>query len=132
MRVLDFPLLADENIHPEVIETLVARSRAIVSVVSLGLQAKSDREILAYAPTRSWVVLTHDSDFGSLAIRDGEPYTGILFLRPGHISPHFVLETLDALAAQSIEVTPPFLVVGERRGEVLRVRVRSGGAEIQS
>jgi predicted nuclease of predicted toxin-antitoxin system len=71
--------------------------------------------------------MTHDSDFGKLAIQAGEPYTGILFLRPGHISPEFVLGALVALEASLITVTPPFIVVVERKDAQVRVRVRSGG-----
>jgi predicted nuclease of predicted toxin-antitoxin system len=72
------------------------------------------------------VVVTHDSDFGKLAIQASEPYTGILFLRPGHISPQFVLGSLAALEASSIDVTPPFIAVVERKDDQVRVRVRSG------
>jgi predicted nuclease of predicted toxin-antitoxin system len=92
MRPLDFPLLADENIHPEVVAALAARGKQITSVVAAGLAGKQDREILGYAHERGWVVLTHDSDFGTLSIAMGEPYIGIVFLRPGHISPGVVLQ----------------------------------------
>jgi predicted nuclease of predicted toxin-antitoxin system len=34
-------------------------------------------------------VLTRDGDFGTLAIHAGEPVTGIVYLRPGHISALF-------------------------------------------
>lgn len=69
--------------------------------------------------------MTHDSDFGSLSTAMGEPYTGIVFLRPGHIVPSFVLQAVDALEALPMKVAPPFLAVAERRGTVVRVRVRS-------
>jgi hypothetical protein len=80
---------------------------------------------LGYAHERGWVVVTHDSDFGSLSTAMGEPYTGIVFLRPGHIVPSFVLQGVDVLEAFPLEVSPPFLAVAERRGRVVRVRVRS-------
>jgi predicted nuclease of predicted toxin-antitoxin system len=61
MKPLDFPLLADENIHPEIIEALAAKGKQITSVQAHGLASRSDREILRYAHSRGWAVLTHDS-----------------------------------------------------------------------
>jgi predicted nuclease of predicted toxin-antitoxin system len=125
MRPLDFPLLADENIHPEIIEALTAKGKQITSVLAAGLAGREDREILSHAHSRGWVVVTHDSDFGSLSIGKGEPYTGVIFLRPGHISPAFVLQALDALETLPLEAAPPFLAVAERRDRVIRVKVRA-------
>jgi predicted nuclease of predicted toxin-antitoxin system len=90
-----------------------------------GLLGSDDMAILRCAHAARRVVLTHDSDFGKLAIQTGEAYTGILFLRPGHIVPEFVLSALAALEASSIVVTPPFIVVVERKDDQVRVRVRS-------
>jgi hypothetical protein len=35
------------------------------------------------------VLLTHDIDFGGVAILAVEPYIGIVYRRPGHISAEF-------------------------------------------
>lgn len=91
------------------------------------LLGSDDITVLRRAHAGGRVVVTHDSDFGRLAIADGEPYTGVLFLRPGHISAAFVLAILAEIAAAAIEVTPPFIVVAERKDDHVRVRVRSGG-----
>ena len=109
---------------------LAAKGKQIVSVRAEGLAGRQDREILRHAHGRGWVVVTHDSDFGSLAIRIGEPYTGIIYLRPGHIAPSFVLKMLEALETASLDAVPPFLVVAERREEIIRVRLRSAVQEI--
>ena len=53
-----------------------------------------------------------------------EPFTGIIYLRPGHIRPTFTIQTLETLAAQSLDVTAPFIVVAERREDSVQVRVR--------
>lgn len=39
-----------------------------------------DREILAFAHREQRIVITLDKDFGSLAVRDGEPHAGIVRL----------------------------------------------------
>jgi len=124
MKPLDFSLLADENIHPEVIGALRAAGGDLRSVRTEGLAGKDDREILRHAHSRGWVVLTHDSDFGTLAIRKGEPYTGIIYVRPGHIAPEFVLEIIEAVKTLPVEPSPPFMIVAERRENHVRVRVR--------
>ena len=125
MKPLELPLLADENIHPDVVAGLRRWSHDVRTVQDEGLRGSDDVVILRRAHASRRVVVTHDSDFGKLAIQSGEPYTGILFLRPGHISPEFVLGALAALEASSIAVTPPFIVVVERKDDQVRVRVRS-------
>ncbi|MEW5940175.1 MAG: DUF5615 family PIN-like protein, partial [Chloroflexota bacterium] len=67
MRALDFPLLADENIHPEVVEFVRKAGADIESVSGRGQYSLSDAEILRQANEEGRVVLTHDSDFGGLA-----------------------------------------------------------------
>lgn len=69
---------------------------------------------------------THDGDFGTLAIRQGEPFTGIIYLRPGHISATFVLQILTRLEGLDIDLTPPFINVAERREGQIRFRIRNG------
>jgi predicted nuclease of predicted toxin-antitoxin system len=125
MKPLRFPLVADENIHPDVTRTLKVQGKDIRSVFDEGLQGRTDVDILRHAHERQWVVITHDGDFGTLASRQGEPFTGIIYLRPGHIAAAFVLELLAQLDELSIDVTPPFIIVAERREERARIRVRN-------
>jgi len=126
MKTLDHPLLTDENIQLEVVQDLLKRGKQVRTVWEEGLDSRDDAEILQRAHERGWVVLTQDRDFGRLSIRLGNPYTGIVYLRPGHINAALVLESLNAIESMPLDVTPPFVVVAERRGEVVRVRVRSG------
>lgn len=124
MRVLDFPLLADENLHPGVVKGLRTRGRDIRTVHDEGLQGGEDLAILRRASHQGRVVLTHDGDFGILAIRGGAPVVGIIYLRPGHISPMVTLEMLDAVNTELAEVKPPFLAVAQRARRTIRVRIR--------
>jgi predicted nuclease of predicted toxin-antitoxin system len=127
MKPLDFPLLTDENIHPEVIRSLIQEGKDVTSVLREGLAGQADVHILRQAHAQHRAVLTHDGDFGTLAIGRGEPFTGIIYLRPGHISATFVLETLKAIASTTTEVEPPFIVVAERKGEMVKIRIRPSG-----
>lgn len=124
MRPLGWPLLADENIHPDVVRGLAARGMNIRSILENGA-GLSDREVLGVAHREQRVVLTHDADFGRLVTLDGEPFTGIVYLRPGHFSAEFVLAIVDALESAEVDVEPPFLVVAERRGLNVRIRLRT-------
>jgi hypothetical protein len=69
------------------------------------------------------VVLTHDSDFGGLALM-GAKFVGIIYLRPGHIRADFTIKTLEAIRESAPDVTPPFILVAERTGDRVRIRLR--------
>lgn len=96
----------------------------MASVVEEGLSGESDTTILQFAQQAGRVVLTHDSDFGALALARRQSFVGILYLRPGHIQPEFTLATLEALQRQEINVTPSFIVVATRQQSVVRIRIR--------
>jgi hypothetical protein len=65
-------LLADENIHPEVISYLRSNGLDVRDIREAGMAGASDVEILRRALEGGRVVLTHDSDFGALAVAAGE------------------------------------------------------------
>jgi predicted nuclease of predicted toxin-antitoxin system len=125
MKPLQYPLLADENINREVVATLAKRGKDIRSVADESLTGADDTLIIERAFANRRVVLTHDSDFGKLAISIRKPCIGIIYLRPGHISPSFVIEMLDALDALEIETVPPFIVVVDRKADTVRIRLRN-------
>lgn len=81
LRLLTF--LADENIHPHVIEWMRSQGIPIQSVHEVGLGGTDDLTIIRRAVAASQVILTHDSDFGTLAVAGLEPIFGIVYLRPG-------------------------------------------------
>ena len=125
MKPLDFPLLTDENIAHEVVLGLRARQRDVRTAADEGLLGHSDIELLARARESGRVILTHDLSFGRLSMFAGTPFVGVVYIRPGHISASFVLEAVDSLLKSSVDVTPPFIALVERRGESVRVRIRS-------
>jgi predicted nuclease of predicted toxin-antitoxin system len=124
VKPLDYPLFADENIHPEVVSALKASGKDIRSVHDEGLAGASDVALLRQAHAQGRVVIAHDSDFGRLAIQAGEPFTGIVYVRPGHISPFAVLDALRVLERPDIDAPVPFVAVVERRTDSVRVRLR--------
>lgn len=124
MNPLEFPLLADENIHPDVVLFLRQQGCDIRSVVEKGLFGQSGLSVLRTAHADGRVVLTHDSDFATLVITQDEPFTGIVYLRPGHIHPAFTIQTLRTVAAQPLDAQPLFIVVAERKERTVQIRLR--------
>ena len=123
MNALDFPLLADENVHPEVIDFLRKAGLDIASVSEQGQYGLPDSQVLQKATEAGRVVLTHDSDFGGLALMGAE-FIGIIYIRPGHIRTEFTTKTIEAVRDNAPEVTPPFILVAERTGDTVKIRVR--------
>ena len=123
MKALDFPLLADENVHPDVTSFLREIKIDIESVAEKGILGISDDDVLKLAVDAGRVVLTHDSDFGGLALM-GAKFVGIIYLRPGHIRADFTIKTLETIRDNAPDITPPFILVAERTGDMVRIRVR--------
>lgn len=118
------PLLADESVTPAVVAGLRESGADVSSVMERGLGGRSDLDVLRAARREDRVVLTHDRDFGTLAIRGGEAIVGVIYLRPGHTDAVRVLQQIDAVLALDIDAHPPFVLVAQRRGDQVRVRLR--------
>ena len=125
MRLREFPLLADENIHHDVVAALRAAGCDVLGVRDCELAGLADTVILQRAYADHRVVVTHDKDFGALSIARLQPLVGVVFLRPGHIDPQFTLETLRLLFATDPEVASPFFLVAKRTGNAVAIRVRN-------
>jgi len=123
VKALDFPLLADENVHPDVIVFLREAGLDVESVSEQGKYGLPDANVLQQANESNRVVLTHDSDFGGMAVF-GAKFTGIIYLRPGHIQADFTIKTLEAIRDNAPEVKSPFILVAERTSDIVKIRVR--------
>jgi predicted nuclease of predicted toxin-antitoxin system len=63
---LDCPLLADENIHPDVVVFLRQQGYDVRSIAEEGLFGEKDVAVLRMAYAAGRAVLTHDSDLSDL------------------------------------------------------------------
>ena len=116
--------LADENIHPEIVAYLISKGFDVTTVKEHGLRGRSDEEVLEFAHEQNRVVLTHDSDFGALVVAGGKPFTGIVYLKPGHILPGFTVQSLESLFAHVDEVSERFIIVVQQKPGSIRIRMR--------
>ena len=125
MKLGEFKLLADENIHADVVQFLRDRSFDVRDVSDAGLYGTSDIDLIQYAVREVRVILTHDSDFGTLAVLAGEPIIGIVFVRPGHFDPSFTIDTIDAVLQEKLDLVPPFILVAQRNQSLVSIRLRA-------
>ena len=117
-------MLADENIDPEVVRFMRSKGFDVQDVIENGWAGLDDEQILELAHRDGRAVVTHDSDFGTLAIPKGNPFTGIFYLKPGHIDTAFTLQSVTALLEKVEEVHPPFIVVVQHGRSGIRIRYR--------
>ena len=105
------PLVADMNITTPVVQFLRSQGIDVVSAFEEGWHLYKDGDILANAHTMHRFVLTHDSDFGYLAVYLKRPITEIILLRPGGRTPDEVISDLQNLLKMQVDWTPPLIAV---------------------
>ena len=111
MRLADSRWLTDENIDAEVVAHLRGRGLDVLDVREAGWYGRSDEELLEEAHREGRIILTHDGDFGTLALLGGHPVVGIVRVRPGHVRAPVTIGALDRVLELDIDPSPPFLVV---------------------
>lgn len=111
MRLAESRWLTDENVHPDVVAHLRSRGLDVLDVKERGWHGRADETILDEAHRSGRIVLTHDGDFGALALLGGRPVVGIVRVRPGHVQSAVTTGALDRLLALDIDPPLPFLIV---------------------
>jgi predicted nuclease of predicted toxin-antitoxin system len=124
VKLFDRKLLADENIHPDVVRFLRQQGCDVRDIHELGLAGQGDDAVLAAAYHDRRIVLTHDGDFARVAISQAVPIDGIAYLRPGHINPTFTIASLQAIQNQDLDLSASFVIVAFQRGSHVRIRLR--------
>lgn len=89
------------------------------------MHGKTDEAILNIAFKEQRFVLTHDSDFGTLAINEGKEYYGILYIRLRNIKPVDVARVCETVLQLDIDVFPDTIVVIEET----KIRIRHLSAD---
>ncbi|MFQ5502447.1 MAG: DUF5615 family PIN-like protein [Phycisphaerae bacterium] len=125
MRLRECALLTDENIHPDVVSYLRQEGFDVFDVKESNLAGTSDVALIRLGRSQSRLIITHDRDFGGLAIATQEPIWGILYLRPGHLNASFTVGTIRTLLEVPIEFNPPVIIVAQRAEGSLRIRIRN-------
>lgn len=82
MKIRDFGLFTDENLDSDVVQWLRQTGFDVYDVCENGLQGSSDFALLKLAAGQNRLIVTHDSDFGTLAVWHGEPVVGLIYCVP--------------------------------------------------
>jgi len=115
-------LLVDMNLSPRWVQLLVNAGLQAKHWSEVGKPDASDSEILGYAASNGYVVLTHDLDFGAiLAISHGKK-PSVVQIRSGDISPESVAaQTVAALLHVQTELEEGALLTIEADRTRLRI-----------
>jgi predicted nuclease of predicted toxin-antitoxin system len=124
MKLRQCRLLTDENIDPLLVAFLRTEGFDVFDVSEQGLQGSADVDLLRRSFQENRVIVSHDADFGTLALLQGEPVFGIVFLRPGHIDVNFTIQTVQTLLQVDPELPSPFLLVAKRTHDEVVIRIR--------
>ncbi len=125
MKLRGGRFLSDENIHADVVAFLRSEGCDVLDVKEEGLDGSDDLFLIRLSVAEVRVVLTHDSDFGTLAMAAHETIFGIVYLRPGHIQPEVTTGTVRVLLDQQLDPRPPFIIVVMRNGSQVKIRLRA-------
>ncbi|MBF0558062.1 MAG: DUF5615 family PIN-like protein [Nitrospirae bacterium] len=95
-------ILIDMNLSPEWVDVLTAEGMEAVHWVNVGSAGAPDREIMAWAKSGGFIVLTHDLDFGAILAATGADSPSVIQLRIQDIAPpvakHLVLDVITRFA----------------------------------
>lgn len=119
-----FPLLLDQNLPDATLDDLHRKGEDVRSLAQEGLSGADDQPILERAFQTGRVVVTQDRDFGRLALAEGQPLIGVVYLRPGTLSAHAIVRSLALLVPHLVDIGPPFIAVVDHRSGQPRIRLR--------
>lgn len=78
-------LLFDQNLAPSLVRRLATEYPDSAHTYTLGLGEADDREIWDYARQRGFAIVSKDSDFHQLSVREGPP-PKVIWVRLGNCS----------------------------------------------
>jgi len=126
MKLHDIKILTDENISPKVVAFLRQYGIDILDTKEQHWYGKNDEDLMSTAYQDKRFVLTHDSDFGTLAINERKPCYGILYLRLSNLNPRNVIRACENVFRKDVDVFPGTILVIEET----RIRIRHSSKEL--
>jgi len=93
-------LLVDMNLSPQWIPVLEEEGWAAVHWSSIGNPSASDQEIMGWARSNGYVVITHDLDFGAILAATKTESPSVVQLRTQDVNPHHAANLLLSVLSQ--------------------------------
>jgi predicted nuclease of predicted toxin-antitoxin system len=116
-------LLVDANMSPRVAVELKALGHDAVHVADVGLLKASDTSIADFGARERRIIVSGDSDFGTILARTGGDAPSVILLRHlNDISPMRQVELIQAALASGADALEGGAIVTVSRG---RLRVRA-------
>jgi predicted nuclease of predicted toxin-antitoxin system len=125
MNIYELKFLTDENIDNDVVIYIRNQGFDVLDIKEEQLWGMSDRDILALSFQENRVIISQDSDFGTLIFRDHVDFYGIIYLRPGHEKIAFHIQTFQSILLANIEYSTPFILVAENVIDAVKIRYRN-------
>nr|VFJ56860.1 MAG: Predicted nuclease, contains PIN domain, potential toxin-antitoxin system component [Candidatus Kentron sp. FW] len=120
MKFRSLSILTDENVSPAVVSFLRGKKMDVADAKERKWHGKEDEYLLEKAYAEDRFILTHDSDFGTLAINEGKRCHGIIYLRLRRPKVSNVIRAMEQLFMIETEFRAGSLIVVDD----LRIRVR--------
>lgn len=96
--------LLNENIPPSLVAHLLSAGYESVHSYECGLSEKSDEEVILFALSRGYIIVTHDLDYGRMISLSGKAKPLVITFRQNTISPLIISESLLMALPQISEV----------------------------
>lgn len=93
-------LVADENVPKPLIDRLRADGHVVVAISEIDAGIP-DLSVMAASNARQLVLITHDRDFGELAVGQGLPITGVILLETERLSLRAQIERVATCVADA-------------------------------
>jgi predicted nuclease of predicted toxin-antitoxin system len=120
--------VVDMNLSPRWVSTLVEAGFEAAHWSSLGAANATDKEIMTYARSNGFVVLTHDLDFGTILATTQSQSPSVVQIRSDDVSPEAIgTEVTAGLRQMEAELrVGALLTIGPKRTRmrVLPLRLR--------
>lgn len=119
-------LLLDENLSPRLADLLRAAGHDIVHVRDLGLTSAPDERVMAVAANDRRVLVSADTDFGTLLARTGAAVPSVILLRRAsgrRASEQAVLLTDNLPAVEADLDAGAVVVLGEQAIRIRRLPI---------
>jgi predicted nuclease of predicted toxin-antitoxin system len=107
----ELKFLTDENVSPRVLAFLRERGHNVLDVKEEGWIGQDDTSLLRKAYRGKRFIISHDRDFGKLAINQGVPCYGIIYLRLKDQRASNAITVLGQFLDRETKIQPGTLVV---------------------
>ena len=128
MKIQDFKILADENLHRKFVAWLREQGYDVKFVrEEPDLIGSKDKDLIPIAYEEARIIVTQDNDFGQIVFTSEVDFIGIIYLRPGHFPGGKHIQTLQSIIAQDLDFSPRFILTAENKNDSVRIRLRQLG-----